>query len=92
MAEVGIDIGAELPKPWTDEVVQAADVVVTMGRGDACPLYPGKHYEDWSSTTLRLGIEAVAPSETTSAVAPRSFLGRLADDSAQRGYRVLVTR
>lgn len=47
MAEVGIDITAEFPKPWTDEVVQAADVVITMGCGDACPLYPGKRYEDW---------------------------------------------
>jgi arsenate reductase (thioredoxin) len=47
MAEVGIDIGQEFPKPWTDEVVQAADVVVTMGCGDACPLFPGTRYEDW---------------------------------------------
>lgn len=47
MAEVGIDITEEFPKPWTDEVVRAADVVVTMGCGDACPLYPGKRYEDW---------------------------------------------
>ena len=47
MREVGIDISGEFPKPWTDEVVQAADVVVTMGCGDACPIYPGKRYEDW---------------------------------------------
>ena len=47
MREVGIDITAEFPKPWTDEIVQAADVVVTMGCGDACPLFPGKRYEDW---------------------------------------------
>jgi arsenate reductase (thioredoxin) len=47
MAEVGIDITRELPKPWTDEIVRAADVVVTMGCGDACPLFPGKRYEDW---------------------------------------------
>jgi arsenate reductase len=47
MAEVGIDITAEFPKPWTDEMVRAADVVITMGCGDACPLYPGKRYEDW---------------------------------------------
>jgi protein-tyrosine-phosphatase len=47
MAEVGIDITDEYPKPWTDEIVHAADVVVTMGCGDACPLYPGKRYEDW---------------------------------------------
>ncbi len=47
MAEVGIDITAEFPKPWTEEIIKAADVVVTMGCGDACPLYPGKRYEDW---------------------------------------------
>lgn len=47
MAEVGIDITEEFPKPWTDQIVQAADVVITMGCGDACPLYPGKRYEDW---------------------------------------------
>jgi protein-tyrosine-phosphatase len=47
MAEVGIDITGEFPKPWTTEIVQAADVVITMGCGDACPLYPGKRYEDW---------------------------------------------
>lgn len=47
MAEVGIDIAQEFPKPWTEEIVHAADVVVTMGCGDACPLFPGKRYEDW---------------------------------------------
>jgi arsenate reductase len=47
MAEVGIDISDELPKPWADEIVRAADVVVTMGCGDACPVYPGKRYVDW---------------------------------------------
>ena len=47
MAEHGIDVSKEFPKPMTDEVVQAADAVVTMGCGDACPIYPGKRYEDW---------------------------------------------
>jgi arsenate reductase len=47
MYEIGVDIDREFPKPLTDEVVRAADVVVTMGCGDACPVYPGKHYEDW---------------------------------------------
>jgi protein-tyrosine-phosphatase len=47
MAEVGIDIASEFPKPWTDEIVRAADVVITMGCGDACPIFPGKRYEDW---------------------------------------------
>ncbi|HNL50962.1 MAG: arsenate reductase ArsC [Candidatus Nanopelagicales bacterium] len=48
MAERGIDISREFPKPWTDEVVRAADVIVTMGCGDACPIFPGKRYEDWT--------------------------------------------
>jgi arsenate reductase len=47
MTEVGVDISHEFPKPLTDEVVRAADVVVTMGCGDSCPVFPGKHYEDW---------------------------------------------
>jgi protein-tyrosine-phosphatase len=47
MAEVDIDISREFPKPMTDEVVSAADVVITMGCGDACPIYPGKRYQDW---------------------------------------------
>jgi arsenate reductase (thioredoxin) len=47
MAEVGIDITGQFPKPWTEEVLLAADVVVTMGCGDACPIFPGKRYENW---------------------------------------------
>jgi arsenate reductase (thioredoxin) len=47
MAERGIDISDEYPKPWTDEIVRAADVVITMGCGDACPIFPGTRYEDW---------------------------------------------
>ena len=47
LAARGIDVGEEFPKPLTNEVVAAADVVVTMGCGDACPIYPGKRYEDW---------------------------------------------
>jgi protein-tyrosine-phosphatase len=47
MAEKGIDIGGELPQPWADEIVRAADVIVTMGCGDSCPVYPGKRYLDW---------------------------------------------
>ena len=48
MAELGVDMSEEFPKPLTDEVVRAADVVITMGCGDACPIYPGKRYEDWT--------------------------------------------
>jgi arsenate reductase (thioredoxin) len=47
MTELGIDLSKEFPKPMTDEVVRAADAVITMGCGDACPIYPGKRYEDW---------------------------------------------
>jgi arsenate reductase len=50
MAEVGIDIAGEQPRKWTDEQARAADVVVTMGCGDVCPVYPGKRYEDWELT------------------------------------------
>src|SRR5438876_12430152 len=47
MTELGVDMSEEFPKPLTDEVVRAADLVITMGCGDACPIYPGKRYEDW---------------------------------------------
>ena len=62
MREVGVDISAEFPKPWTDGVVRAADIVVTMGCGDACPVYPGKRYQDWVlDDPAGLGVEAVRP-------------------------------
>lgn len=62
MAEVGVDISSHLPQPWTDEIVQAADVVVTMGCGDACPLFPGVRYEDWELTDpAGKGVEEVRP-------------------------------
>jgi protein-tyrosine-phosphatase len=62
MAEVGIDITQEYPKPWTAEIVQAADVVVTMGCGDACPFYPGTRYEDWElEDPAGQGVDAVRP-------------------------------
>ncbi len=62
MRERGIDISGEFPKPWTEEVVRAADVVVTMGCGDACPVYPGKRYQDWVlDDPAGLGVAAVRP-------------------------------
>jgi arsenate reductase len=62
MEERGIDIAHEYPKPWTDEIVQAADVIVTMGCGDACPIFPGRRYEDWKlDDPAGLGVEAVRP-------------------------------
>jgi protein-tyrosine-phosphatase len=62
MAERGIDITSEFPKPWTDEIVRAADVVVTMGCGDACPVFPGKRYVDWElDDPAGQSIEQVRP-------------------------------
>lgn len=60
MNEIGVDMTREFPKPLTDEVVRAADVVITMGCGDACPIYPGKKYEDWQlDDPAGQGVEAV---------------------------------
>ncbi|OMC41518.1 phosphotyrosine protein phosphatase [Mycolicibacterium fortuitum] len=62
MAEVGIDIAQEQPRVWTDEIVRAADVVVTMGCGETCPVFPGKRYENWElADPAGLGIDAVRP-------------------------------
>ncbi|CAI7980536.1 MULTISPECIES: arsenate reductase ArsC [unclassified Parafrankia] len=62
MSEVGIDITAETPKILTVEAVQASDVVITMGCGDACPIFPGKRYEDWKlDDPAGQGIDAVRP-------------------------------
>lgn len=62
MRERGIDITEEFPKPWTDEVVRAADVVISMGCGDACPVFPGKRYEEWTLDDPQgLDVEAVRP-------------------------------
>jgi arsenate reductase (thioredoxin) len=62
MAEVGVDISQEYPKPWTDETVGVADVIVSMGCGDACPVLPGKRYEDWElEDPAGKGVEAVRP-------------------------------
>jgi protein-tyrosine-phosphatase len=62
MREVGIDVTGEYPKPWTDEILRAADVVVTMGCGDACPIFPGKRYEDWQlDDPAGRGLDEVRP-------------------------------
>ncbi|MGM1017166.1 MAG: arsenate reductase ArsC [Actinomycetota bacterium] len=62
MAELGIDITAEAPKILTTEAVQASDVVITMGCGDACPFFPGKRYEDWKlDDPAGQGIDSVRP-------------------------------
>ncbi|MFF4079510.1 arsenate reductase ArsC [Streptomyces sp. NPDC001777] len=62
MAEVGIDISAEVPQLLTVDAVRSSDVVITMGCGDACPVFPGKHYLDWRlDDPAGLGVEAVRP-------------------------------
>jgi arsenate reductase len=62
MAEIGLDLSQEFPKPLTDDAVQAADVVITMGCGDACPIYPGKRYLDWDlSDPAGKPIEEIRP-------------------------------
>ncbi|HEU4423328.1 MAG TPA: arsenate reductase ArsC [Pilimelia sp.] len=66
MAERGIDITGAYPKPWTDEIVRAADVVITMGCGDACPIFPGKRYEDWTfDDPAGLSVEEIRPIRDT---------------------------
>jgi len=84
MAEVGIDITAAYPKPWTEEVVRAADVVITMGCGDACPLYPGKRYEDWElEDPAGQGVEAVRPIRDEIAERVRALLESLGIEPVQ---------
>ena len=62
MAEKGIDITTQQPKRWTEDMIQAADVVVTMGCGDTCPLFPGRRYDDWQlPDPAGQPVEAVRP-------------------------------
>ena len=76
LSELGIDLGKEFPKPMTDEVVEAADAVITMGCGDACPIYPGKRYEDWEvDDPAEAGLDEVR---------------RIRDDIAERVRRLLA--
>lgn len=78
MAEVGIDISAAYPKPWTDEVLSAADIVVTMGCGDACPLVAGKRYEDWEvDDPAGLPVSFVRPIRDEIELRVRDLLVRL---------------
>jgi arsenate reductase (thioredoxin) len=84
MAEVGIDIAVEFPKPWTDEIVRAADVVVTMGCGDACPFHPGKRYEDWQlADPFGRSVEAVRPIRDDIARRVRELLESLGVTTAE---------
>ena len=79
MAEVGIDISAQQPRRWTDDVLAQTDVVVTMGCGDACPVVPGVRYEDWPlDDPAGLGVDAVRPIRDEIARRVRDLLERLA--------------
>jgi len=78
MAEQGIDISRELPQPWADEIVRAADVIVTMGCGDACPFYPGKRYVDWElEDPAGKDVAAVRPIRDDIEQRVRGLLGEL---------------
>ena len=80
MAEIGLDISREFPKPLTNDKVRAADVVITMGCGDACPFYPGKRYEDWDlPDPAGLPIGAVRPSRDAILDRVRALVSELTD-------------
>ena len=84
MAEAGIDIASARPQRWTDEIVGAADVVVTMGCGDTCPVFPGKRYLDWElDDPAGQGIEAVRPIRDEIERRVRGLLGELGVSAAE---------
>jgi protein-tyrosine-phosphatase len=83
LAEVGLDVTAAIPKRLTDESVQAADVVITMGCGDACPVYPGKRYLDWDlPDPASLPLEEVRPIRDEIERRVRALVNDLVDDAA----------
>jgi protein-tyrosine-phosphatase len=78
MAEVGIDIAQQFPKPWTDDVLRAADVIVTMGCGDTCPVFPGVRYLDWQiDDPAGLGAAQVRPIRDDIEGRVRALMGEL---------------
>jgi len=82
MAEIGLDISREFPKPLTNDKVRAADVVITMGCGDACPFYPGKRYEDWDlPDPAGLPIGAVRPIRDAILDRVRALVSELTDSA-----------
>jgi arsenate reductase len=85
MRERGIDISAEFPKPWTDETVRAADVVISMGCGDACPIFPGKRYEEWDlDDPAGQDLAAVRPIRDDIERRVRTLLDQLGVPASQR--------
>ena len=86
MAEIGVDISSEYPKPWTDEVVQAANIVVTMGCGDSCPIFPGTRYMDWEvGDPAGLPLEQVRPIRDEIGERVRGILAELGLEHHARG-------
>ena len=86
MAEVGIDISTQSPKILTADAVQASDVVITMGCGDACPIFPGKRYLDWDlEDPAGKGVDAVRPIRDEIGRRVRVLLGELLDAPAREG-------
>jgi len=82
MAEIGLDISREFPKPLTNDKVRAADVVITMGCGDACPIYPGKRYEDWDlPDPAGLPVGAVRPIRDAILDRVRALVSELTDSA-----------
>ena len=80
MAEIGLDISREFPKPLTNDKVRAADVVITMGCGDACPIYPGRRYEDWDlPDPAGLPVGAVRPIRDAIQDRVRALVSELTD-------------
>ncbi|MFJ8814831.1 arsenate reductase ArsC [Amycolatopsis thermoflava] len=83
MSELGLDLSREFPKPLTTEAVRAADVVITMGCGDACPVFPGKRYLDWQvDDPAGQGIDAVRPIRDDIDQRVRALLDELVSTSA----------
>ena len=83
MAELGLDLSQAFPKPVTDEAVRASDVVITMGCGDACPIYPGKRYEDWKlDDPMGQDIQRVRPIRDEIDRRVRALLAELVPDPA----------
>ena len=92
MAETGLDLSREFPKPLTSDQVQAADIIVTMGCGDACPVYPGKRYLDWDLPESRRASPGTSPPHPRRHTAPRTpadhrteSVSRLLTGTAERG-------
>ena len=88
MAEEGIDISAEIPKVLTVDAVQASDVVITTGCGDACPIFPGKRYEDWVlDDPAGQGVEAVRPIRDAIEARVRALIADLTSAPADTATR-----